>query len=107
MNANEQTQFEMLRKDVGRDIHLAIANFKIWLLAAVLTNVVLIGLPALFVFFNTQNTAQLSLNMAQDNAKSIKEQAAMQNRVNVRLGAIERHLSSDGTYTPPVEANTP
>lgn len=101
MNADDRNQFTTLRAEVGRDIQLAIANFKIWLLVTVLSNVVLIGLPALFVFFNTQSTTETALSIALENQRAIKAIAENDPKTQMRLTAIERHLADRDGYVAP------
>lgn len=63
MNVDDKNQLDAMKTEivnvVNKDIALAISSFKVWLMATVLSNIVLIGVPALFVFFTTQSTSSL------------------------------------------------
>lgn len=93
MTTDETAQLQLLRQEVQQDIKLAIANFKIWLLLTVLSNVVLIGVPALYVFFNTTNTAQAALSLSSDNRHKLEA-------MDRRLTAVEQYEIAHGTFRP-------
>ena len=96
----EKQQFDLLRAEVKQDINLAIANFKIWLLVTVLSNVVLIGVPALYVFFSTTNTAQTALTMTLNQQAKLEERAQWISRTETRLQVIERQLQEKTGFSP-------
>lgn len=96
----EKVELGALRNDVKKDMQIAIANFKIWLLATVLSNVVLIGVPALYVFFTTTEQTRVALDLANRNSAVIEAVNARVLNNDNRLQSVERHLKKDG-YEPP------
>lgn len=98
---NEKVELGALRNDVKKDMQLAIANFKIWLLATVLSNVVLIGVPALYVFFTTTEQTKAALDLANNNAKIIDNVNARVLNNDNRLQSVERHLKGREGYEAP------
>lgn len=107
MTKDETAELQLFRKEVKQDIELAIANFKIWLLVTVLTNVILIGVPALYVFFTTQNTAKLALEVAMDSRKRLDDHSQYLTLENARVSAIERHLEATDKFQPPAPVPVP
>lgn len=103
MNVDDRQQLNELKNEitneVNKDIALAISSFKIWLLATVLSNVVLIGLPALFVFFTTQTTTNAAYDLARDNKARLDGRSAFIDETQARVSRIEEHLADDG-YVP-------
>jgi hypothetical protein len=100
MDANDHAQFDLLRQEVRKDIELAVANFKIWLLVSVLSNVVLLGGPALYIFFNTSNTSNASYTLSEKNRADVEELRFNTAKLKSRITDIERHLASEGKYSP-------
>jgi hypothetical protein len=98
---SEKVELGALRNDVKKDMQLAIANFKIWLLATVLSNVVLIGVPALYVFFTTTEQTRVALDTANGNAKEIDNVNARVLNNDSRLQSVERHLKDRDGYEAP------
>lgn len=90
----EKEQIVELKLAFTKDIALALSNFKVWLLLSILSNIVLIGLPALYVFFNTANVAQTALKVAQQNDQRLDQRSGFMNRTDGRLLTIERYLKN-------------
>jgi len=107
MTSDEAKELHLIRTEVKKDIELAIANFKIWLLITVLSNVVLIGVPALYVFFSTTNTASTALTMALNDRERLDARGVWIAQTESRLQNIERHLQQTNGYTPPQPAPLP
>lgn len=101
VNEAERIELNSLRNDVKKDMHLAIANFKIWLLATILSNVVLIGVPALYVFFTTTEQTRVALDLANRNTQIIESVSARVLNNDNRLQSVERHLKDQDGYEPP------
>ena len=100
VDTEDRTELTLLRNEVKQDIQLAVANFKVWLLVTVLSNVIMIGIPALYVFFNTTNTTQAALAMAQDNTKRLNDRTQFMTSTDARLSSIERHLQTKDQFVP-------
>lgn len=100
MDQNDHAQFDLLRQEVKKDIELAVANFKIWLLVSVLSNVVLLGGPALYIFFNTTNTSNASYALSEKNRADVEDLRFNTAKMKSRITDIERHLATKGEYTP-------
>lgn len=81
-----------LRDEVRKDIALAIANFKVWLLVTVLSNVVLVGAPAFYVFVSTSNVADSAFQQGNSNAKRLDSQRLIILEHEARIEDIERDL---------------
>lgn len=103
MPTEEVMELALLRQEVKKDIQLAIANFKVWLLVTVLSNMILIGVPALYVFFSTTNTAQTALNVALESKTTLEGRSAWISRTDMRLTTLERHLEQSGFQPPTPE----
>ncbi len=78
--------------EVNKDIALAISSFKVWLMATVLSNVLLIGIPALFVFFTTQTQSTAAYDLAKDNKARIEEHAQLLTELDSRTSRVEDYL---------------
>jgi len=100
MNSEEKNQFDSLRREVKQDIDLAIANFKVWLFATVLSNVLVIGLPALYVFFNTTSVADAALQMSLDSKNRLDGRSNFMTTQEARITDLERHLSDQTGFEP-------
>lgn len=102
MTETEKVELGALRNDVKKDMQIAIANFKIWLLATVLSNVILIGVPALYVFFTTTEQTRVALDLANRTAGEMGGINARVLNNDNRLQSVERHLKTkDGYEAPP------
>lgn len=86
--------------EVNKDIALAISTFKVWLLATILSNVLLVGLPALYVFFTTQQTSQYSFDEARRANNRHDANARWAVEANSRLLRIEAHLETRDKLRP-------
>lgn len=93
MNVEDRHQLDALKVEINKDIALAISSFKIWLMATILSNVVLIGIPALFVFFSTQNTSNSAYTLAENNKEHIDKLSKFCNSADARLAKLEDFLS--------------
>lgn len=104
MNVDDKTQLEAMKTEivnvVNKDIALAISSFKVWLMATVLSNIVLIGIPALFVFFTTQNTSSMAYDLARENRERLDSRAVWIDQTTQRLNRIEDALSRDHGFDP-------
>lgn len=98
MNFDDHQQIESLKAEINKDIALAISSFKVWLFATVLSNVVLIGAPALFVFFTTQTTSNDALELAKDNRSRLDARSEWINVTEARIGNIEGFLERSQKY---------
>lgn len=107
MTTDEAKELHLLPSEVKKDIELAIANFKIWLLITVLSNVMLIGVPALYVFFSTTNTASTALQMALNDRERLDARAVWIAQTESRLQNMERHLHVTDQYVAPQPAPLP
>lgn len=94
-------------KEVNKDISLAISSFKVWLMATILSNVVFIGVPALYVFFTTQITSQAAYDLAKDNKGRLDSRSYWIDDTDQRLDRIEQHLQQTGTFIPPPRGDRP
>lgn len=111
MNANEKHEFELLlagfKETVNKDIQIAIAKLQILIMSVLLSNIVLIGFPALYVFFSTTSIAERALDTALTNQARINTHAAAVNSNSTRLTSIEQHLANRDGYKPPKEPAVP
>lgn len=82
-----------LREEVRKDISLAIANFKVWLLVTVLSNVVLVGAPAFYVFISTSSVAESAFAIGTTNSKRIESQRLTDLEHDARISDIEKLLA--------------
>lgn len=104
---HESEELSRLRNEVKQDITIAIANFKIWLLITVLSNVILIGVPALYVFFTTQNTSALALAIANTNREKLDDRLLWITRTDARIQALERFEAEKNAYQAPAAPPIP
>lgn len=107
MNVDDRQQLDALKVEINKDIALAISSFKVWLMATVLSNVVLIGIPALFVFFTTQNTSVMAYDLAQDNKDRLDSRSNWIDTTDTRIDRMEQFLSAEHNYTPPPTGQRP
>lgn len=107
MDVDDKRELDNLKVEiitvVNKDISLAISSFKVWLMATILSNVVLIGVPALYVFFTTQFTSQAAYDIAKDNKARLDSRSAWIDDTDQRLDRIEQHLQATGNYVPPIQ----
>ena len=94
----EKEQIAELKVNFTRDIALALSNFKVWLLLSILSNIVLIGLPALYVFFSTTNVAQTALALATESSHRLNDRANFISRTDNRLTNVEAYLQAHGSF---------
>lgn len=111
VNANEKHEFELLlagfKETVNKDIQIAIGKLQILIMSVLLTNIVMIGFPALYVFFSTTSTADRALSSAIDNQARLNSHATSINSNATRLSSIEQHLANRDGYKPPKEPAVP
>lgn len=94
-------------QEVNKDISLAISSFKVWLMATILSNVVLIGVPALYVFFTTQLTSQAAYDLAKDNKSRLDSRSDWIGDTDQRLDRVEQFLQAQHDYVPPPRSVRP
>ena len=111
VNEGEKHEFEVLisgfKETVNKDIQLAIAKLQILIMGVLLTNIVMIGFPALYVFFSTTSTAERALDTAIGNQARLNVHAASINGNASRISGMEAHLSNRDGYKPPKELAVP
>lgn len=109
MNSEDRSEFDTfftnLKSEVNKDIQLAIAKLQILIMGVLLSNIMFIGFPALYVFFNTTNTAERAMDQSIDNTKRLNAHANYINSHTVRINGVESFLSENG-YEPPKELVT-
>ncbi len=106
MNVDDRDRLDQLKVEISKDIALAISSFKVWLLATILSNVILIGIPALFVFFSTQYVSSSAFNMSAENKRRIDRQAETGIKIDNRVGRIEDFLADKYKYRKPTDAES-
>lgn len=95
---DEHKEIMGLREEVRKDIALAIANFKVWLLVTVLSNVVLVGAPAFYVFISTSTVAESAFSMGNANSRRIEQQRIIDLDHEARIADMERMLAEKYGY---------
>lgn len=104
MNVDDRQKLDSFKDDiiavVNKDIALAISSFKVWLMATVLSNVILIGIPALFVFFTTQTLSATAFDLAKNNASRLDERSVFISQTYTRLERIEDYLERETDFEP-------
>lgn len=111
MNPEERLEFEALlsgfKDTVNKDIQLAIAKMQILIMSVLLSNIIFIGGPAIYVFFGTTNTAERALTQAASNHTRLNTHAQGINTLANRLSGIETYLASKNGYIPPKDPAVP
>lgn len=97
---DEKSELMHLREELKKDLKLEVANFKIWLFASVLSNLVLLGLPAIGVFLHTSATATSALSTSIDNRERLDARVDFMRGSGQRLDHVERHLEETTGFSP-------
>ena len=95
---DEHKEIMGLREEVHKDITLAIANFKVWLLVTVLSNVILVGAPAFYVFVSTSSVAEAAFRTGTTNAARLDRQRGVLIDHEARLADVEKELAERYNY---------
>jgi beta-lactamase regulating signal transducer with metallopeptidase domain len=93
MTPDEHQMLMSLREELRKDMSLAIANFKVWLLVTVLSNVVLVGAPAFYVFVSTASVADTALALGSTNSRRLDDARDYHVQQEGRLQDIEKFLA--------------
>ena len=105
VNLVEKSQLVQMKDDiiseVRKDIELALAKFKVLILATMLSNIVILGVPATYTFFSVSGTASKALELAKDNADMLKKRNTFIASTTRRLESIEDHLVRSDKYVKP------
>lgn len=95
---DEHKEIMGLREEVSKDIALAIANFKVWLLVTVLSNVVLVGAPAFYVFISTSTVAETAFQTSVANTRRIDQHRSTLGEHDARIADVEKFLADKHAF---------
>lgn len=95
---DEHREIMGLREEVRKDIALAIANFKVWLLVTVLSNVVLVGAPAFYVFIGTSSVAETAFSTSTANSNRLDRHRVLDLEQDARIADMEKFMADKYGY---------